>query len=180
MTNTEEQKTETDNLTNETEATTTEDVVETPTEEVAETELSAEEKLQAEAAELKDKYLRLYADFENFRRRSAAEKIELRKNASEDVLKDLLVIMDDFERIPETEVSEGITLVFNKFKNTLTSKGLKPMDAQNQTFDVDLHECITQFPAPTDEQKGKVIDVLEKGYYLNDKVIRFAKVVVGS
>jgi molecular chaperone GrpE len=146
------------------------------------------QKLQAELAELKDKYLRLYSDFENFRRRTAKEKIDLIKSASEDVVKALLPVLDDVERAQATFASaedgkvqkEGIELIFNKFQQTLTARGLKPMDAKGAAFDADLHESVAQFPAPSDEQKGKVIDVVEKGYTLNDKVIRFAKVVVGS
>ncbi len=144
--------------------------------------------LKAELAELKDKYLRLYSDFDNFRRRTAKEKVELIKSASEDVVKALLPVLDDVERAQATFASAedgkvemaGIELIFNKFQQTLTTRGLKPMDAAGQVFDADLHESVAQFPAPAPEQKGKVIDVLEKGYTLNDKVIRFAKVVVGA
>lgn len=151
-------------------------------------EQSETDKLKAEVAELKDKYLRLYSEFDNFRRRTAKEKVELIKSASEDVIAALLPVLDDVERAQATFASaedgrvekEGIELIFNKFQQTLTAKGLKPMDAQGAAFDADLHESIAQFPAPSDEQKGKVIDVVEKGYTLNDKVIRFAKVVVGS
>ena len=145
-------------------------------------------KLQAELAELKDKYLRLYSDFDNFRKRTAKEKLDLISTASEGVLQTLLPIMDDVERAEgifdsaENNLVEkdGIVLIFNKFKNTLTARGLKPMEAKGVSFDADLHESIAQFPAPSEDLKGKVIDVVEKGYYLNDKVIRFAKVVVGS
>jgi molecular chaperone GrpE len=137
-----------------------------------------------ELAELKDKYLRLYSDFENFRKRTAKEKIELIQTASSDLITDLLPVIDDYERAlansPEGEITEGIQLIFNKIKTTLQTKGLKEMEAKGQVFDADLHDCITQFPAPTEEEKGKVIEVVEKGYTLHEKVIRFAKVVVGN
>ena len=156
--------------------------IETLTEEVH--ELSEAEKLQAELYELKDKYLRLYSDFDNFRKRTAKEKLEMIHSASERVIVDIIPVIDDIERATanaqEGEISEGIQLIFNKLYNTLTTKGLKPMDAKGTVFNADLHEAITQFPAPTEEDKGKVFDVVEKGYYLNDKVIRFAKVVVAN
>lgn len=141
-----------------------------------------------ELAELKDKYLRLYADFENFRRRTAKEKLELIGNANEGLLKALIPVVDDFERAMQSmektddiaAVKEGVTLIYNKLFKTLEGKGLKPMVSKGESFNADLHESITQFPAPTDDQKGKVIEEVEKGYYLNDKVIRFAKVIVGS
>ena len=144
-------------------------------------------KLETEIAEAKDKYLRLYAEFENFRRRTAKEKIEIIQNASEGLIKELLPVIDDFERanksfetVTEIEpLKEGIALIFSKLQKTLQSKGVKPMEVKDQDFDVELHECITQFAAGEDK-KGKVIDEVEKGYYLNDKVIRYAKVVVGS
>ena len=143
--------------------------------------------IEDKLAEAKDKYLRLYADFENFRRRTAKEKIEMLQNASESLIKDLIPVIDDFERanksfetVTEIEpLKEGIALIFNKLKKTLASKGLKTMSVKDQVFDADLHECITQFAAG-DDKKGKVIDEIEKGYLLNDKVIRYAKVVVGS
>jgi len=138
-------------------------------------------------AEAKDKYLRLYADFENFRRRTSKEKIEMIQNASEALLKELIPIVDDFERannsfetITEVEpMKEGIALIFNKFQKTLAGKGVKVIESKGKDFDVELHECITQFAAG-EENKGKVIEEIEKGYSLNDKVIRYAKVVVGS
>lgn len=147
-------------------------------------ELTAEEKYN----ELNDKFLRLYAEFDNYRRRTNKEKIDLIASAAEGVLKDLLPVMDDFERaIANNEnsedlqsVKEGFHLIFNKFKNTLDSKGLKQMTAKGETFDSELHEAIANVPAPSEELKGKVIDDVEKGYYLNDKVIRYAKVVVGQ
>ncbi|WP_221390774.1 nucleotide exchange factor GrpE [Dyadobacter sp. NIV53] len=146
------------------------------------------ETAKQEVAELKDKYLRLYADFENFRRRTSKEKLELLSSASADVIKLILPIVDDFERAKvsfdssvDTEaLKEGVDLIYTKLYKTLESKGLKPMESKGETFDVELHESIAQFPAPSDDLKGKVIDEIEKGYYLNDKVIRYAKVIVGA
>lgn len=154
-------------------------------------EISENESGKDWAAELKaveDKYLRLYAEFDNYKRRTNAERIELFKTAGQEILVSLLPVLDDFERAlramqTATEVGavkEGINLVNNKFNSILQSKGLKPMDAKGQAFNSDLHEAITNIPAPTDDLKGKVVDEVEKGYYLNDKVIRFAKVVVGE
>jgi len=147
-------------------------------------EASQLENLSIELAELKDKYLRLYSDFDNFRKRTAKEKLDMIQSASEGVIKDVLPVVDDIERAvanaQEGEISEGVTLIFTKLNNILTQKGLKAMDAKGEIFNPDLHEAITQFPSPTEEDKGKVFDVIEKGYYLNDKVIRFAKVVVAN
>ena len=145
-------------------------------------------KIGSELAELKDKYLRLYADFENFRRRTAKEKLDLIGTANEGVLKALIPVVDDFERAMQsiettddvTAVKEGVSLIYNKLFKTLEGKGLKPMVSKGEPFNADLHESVTQFPAPSEDLKGKVIDEIEKGYYLNDKVIRFAKVIVGS
>jgi len=141
-----------------------------------------------EIAELKDKYLRLYADFENFRRRTSKEKLELLSTASSDMVKLILPVVDDFERAKvsfdsstDTEaLKEGVDLIYTKLYKTLESKGLKPMQSKGETFDVEIHESIAQFPAPSEDMKGKVIDEIEKGYYLNDKVIRYAKVIVGA
>ncbi|MDF3078561.1 MAG: nucleotide exchange factor GrpE [Sphingobacteriaceae bacterium] len=146
------------------------------------------EKYKAEAKEANDKYLRLYAEFDNFRRRTSKERIDLLQTAGKDVIVSMLPVIDDFERALKSmetatdvdAVKEGINLVNNKLKNILQQQGLKSMDAKGQVFDADIHEAITNIPAPTDELKGKVIDEVEKGYYLNDKVIRFAKVVVGA
>ena len=154
----------------------------------AETEAAPADKTAGELAELKDKYLRLYADFENYRRRTAKEKLDLISNANEGVLKALIPVVDDFERamqsIQTTEdvdaVKEGVELIYTKLFKTLEGKGLKSMVSKGEPFDADLHESVTQFPAPSDDLKGKVIEEIEKGYYLNDKVIRFAKVIVGS
>jgi len=145
------------------------------------------EKLTAELAESKDKYLRLYSEFDNFRKRTAKEKIDTVLNATEGLVKDLLPVLDDFQRAKEamdkTEdvkaLKEGVDLIYHKFSKVLEGKGLKAMEAKDQPFDVELHECVTQFPAD-ESKKGMVIDELEKGYFLNDKVIRYAKVVVGN
>jgi len=138
--------------------------------------------------ELNDKYIRIHAEFDNYRKRSNKEKLDLISTAGESVIKDLLPIIDDFERAIDNNtkvedielVREGFDLIFNKFRGVLESKGLKPMDSQGDVFDVDIHEAISNIPAPKKKLKGKVIEALEKGYYLNDKVIRFAKVVVGQ
>jgi molecular chaperone GrpE len=144
-------------------------------------------KLQDELAEAKDKYLRLYSEFENFRRRTAKEKLELIQSANENLLKNLLPIMDDFERAEKafrelnTKEAEGFLLIYNKYKKTLEQSGAKVLELKaGDAFNADTQEAITQIPAPTDELKGKIVDVVEKGYLLGEKVIRFAKVVVGS
>ena len=146
------------------------------------------EELQAKFNELNDKYLRLYSDFENFRKRTTKERIDLIKNGGEDIFKLMLPIIDDFERARtnmETakdvpSVKEGVELIYHKLVKELGNKGLKPMESKGEVFDSEIHEAITQIPAPSDDLKGKVVDEVEKGYFLNDKVIRFAKVVVGS
>ena len=144
----------------------------------------ASKKLKDELAEAKDKYLRLYAEFENFRRRTAKEKLELISTANEQVIKSLLPVTDDFDRAEKAlkdaapKESEGIVLVLNKFRKILEQNGLKIMDTSSGNFDPDLHEAITQIPSP--DKSGKIIDVVEKGYLLNEKVIRHAKVVVGA
>lgn len=151
-------------------------------------ELSAEEKLQQENSALNDKYLRLFAEFDNYKRRTQKERIELLQTAGKDVIVSLLPVLDDFDRANKAienatdinPIREGITLVHNKLKSVLNQKGLKEMESINTVFDTDNHEAITKIPAPNEEMKGKVMDELEKGYTLNDKVIRFAKVVVGS
>lgn len=149
---------------------------------------SEEEKARAEAAEWKDKYLRIYAEFDNFRSRSSREKVALISTATEELMKDLLPVMDDFERslkAMETaadveSLREGVQLVFHKFSGILRQKGLKPMESIGKEFDADFHEAVTQIPAPEPAQKGLVLDEIEKGYSLNDKTIRFAKVIIGS
>ncbi len=152
-------------------------------------ELSAEEKLEIELAEAKDKYLRLYSEFENFRRRNAKERIDLIKTASSDLMVELLPTIDDFERAKKANenqediesVKEGFGLISTKLFKTLESKGLKVMETEKGTpFDADLHEAVTQFPVEDEELKGKIIDTVEKGYYLGERVIRFAKVVIGA
>jgi molecular chaperone GrpE len=144
--------------------------------------------LQQQIEELKDKYLRLVADFDNFRKRTARERLDLIQTASKDVITSLLPVLDDSERaekqIKNTQdveaVKEGIALVFTKLRSALQSKGLKPMVSVGQDFNPEFHEAITEVPAPQPELKGTVLDEVEKGYYLNDKIIRFAKVVVGK
>jgi len=149
---------------------------------------SPEELLKQEVAVANDKYIRLYSEFDNYRRRTAKEKIDLINNGASEFYKMLLPVMDDFDRSLKSmnEASDvealkiGVDLIYTKFKTSLTSKGLKEMESIGQVFDAELHEAITQIPSPSDELKGKIIDELEKGYYLNDKVIRYAKVVVGN
>ncbi len=144
--------------------------------------------LKAKAEEINDKYLRLYSEFDNFRKRTAKEKIELMQSAGEDVFKSILPVLDDFERAIKSNsettdvkaVSDGVNLIFNKFKSTLSQKGLAEMSAVGTTFDADIHEAITNIPAPSEDLKGKVVEELEKGYTLNGKIIRFAKVVIGN
>lgn len=161
---------------------------ETVSEKEQEVEKSPLEELQESYNQINDKYLRLYSDFENFRKRTSKERIDLIMNGGADIFKLLLPVIDDFERARtnmETaedvpSVKEGIELIYHKLIKELESKGLKPMEAKGQVFDSELHEAITQIPAPSDDMKGKVVDEVEKGYYLNDKVIRYAKVVVGS
>jgi molecular chaperone GrpE len=151
-------------------------------------EISAEEKLQQENAALNDKYLRLFAEFDNYKRRTQKERVELLQTAGKDVVVSLLPVLDDFERaLKATEnatevgaIREGIMLVQTKLKNILSQKGLKELESIHTDFNTDIHEAITKIPAPSDDLKGKVVDELEKGYTLNDKVIRFAKVVVGA
>lgn len=144
-------------------------------------------KLQQELDEQKDKYIRLYSEFDNFRRRTAKEKLELIQTANEQLLQKLLPVADDFDRAEKSfkdkndKELEGFFLISNKFRKTLEQSGVKVMEINAQTeFNPDLHEAITQVPVPDAAQKGKIVDVVEKGYLLNDKVIRFAKVVVGS
>lgn len=138
-----------------------------------------------ELAEMKDKYLRLYSEFDNFRRRTAKEKLDVIQTANADLLVELLPTIDDFERAmkasEDDSKNEGLLLIYNKFKKTLENVGLREIEASEGTeFDVELHEAISQVPAPNKKLKGKILDVVERGYYLKEKVIRFAKVVVGS
>jgi len=151
-------------------------------------ELNAEEKLQSELAEQKDKFVRLYSEFENFRRRTAKEKLDLIATAGEKIIKSLLPVLDDFERAQASlddatdakAIAEGVNLIKDKFQKVLEAEGLKPVEAKGKVFDADLHEGITQIPAPTDDMKGKVVDEIEKGYFLGEKIIRYSKVVIGS
>lgn len=180
--------------------------VENPENEEQREELNEQEQAEQETAEentendplaakeeevkaLNDKYLRLYSEFDNFRRRTQKEKIELYKTAGEDIFKSLIPIMDDFERakksMEETQdyqsLKEGVDLIFNKFLNVFKSNGLEPMESPvGKDFDSELHEAVTQIPAPEEKLKGKVVDEIEKGYILKEKVIRYAKVVVGQ
>ncbi len=151
-------------------------------------EETATEKLETALQEQKDKYLRLMAEFDNFRRRTAKERLELIQTAGKDVVLTLLDVLDDCDRAEKqlqasedlVAQKEGILLVFNKLRSALQAKGVKPMESIRQDFDVEKHEAITEIPAPSEELKGKVIDEVVKGYYMNDKIIRFAKVVVGK
>ena len=144
-------------------------------------------KISSELEEQKDKYLRLAAEFENYKRRTSKERIELIQTAGKEIITSLLSVLDDIDRAERqmdvsddiNQVKEGNKLVFTKLKNSLVQKGLKPMESLHTTFDVEKHEAITEVPAG-DKLKGKVVDEVEKGYYLNDKLIRFAKVVVGK
>ena len=150
--------------------------------------LSETEQLQAQLAEQKDKYIRLLAEFENYKKRTAKERWELIQTASKDIIVSLLDVLDDCDRAEKQmqsdtdikHVIEGATLVFNKFKSILESKGVKVLESINTDFDVERHEAIAEIPAPNPEQSGKVLDEVQKGYWLNDKLIRHARVVVGK
>ena len=147
-------------------------------------ELTSEELIQQE----KDKYLRLFAEFENYKKRTSRERIELFKTASQELMTSLLPIMDDFDRglseikkVKDKELLKGMQLINDKFKNTLTQKGLTEIEVkEGDDFDAEIHEAITQIPAPSDKLKGKVIDAVEKGYKLGEKIIRYPKVVIGQ
>jgi len=146
------------------------------------------EEKEIELAELKDKYLRIFAEFDNFKKRTIKEKMDFMRNASQDVLNDLLPVLDDFDRAKQSSddeksdevFPEGVTLVYNKLNSVVKSKGLKEMESNGEIFDSELHEAITKIPAPTNDLKGKIVDTIQKGYYLHDKIIRHAKVVVGE
>lgn len=150
-----------------------------------ETEL---EKAKRELQEEKDKFLRLFAEFENFKKRTSRERVELFKTAGEEIMVSLLPVLDDFDRAlkeidraEDDTLFEGVILIHNKLKETLKSKGLQLIEIEPGTaFDADLHEAVTQIPAPSDDMKGKIIDVIEKGYTLGDKIIRYPKVVIGQ
>ena len=145
-------------------------------------------KLKNELADLKDKHVRLQAEFDNYRKRTLKEKMELIKSGGESVLANVLPVIDDLERaltafdeIEEGDpLKQGINLIYNKFQEFIKQNGMKEIEAKEQDFDVDLHEAVTKIPAPAEELKGKVVDVIQKGYLLNDKVIRFSKVVIGE
>ena len=152
-------------------------------------EVSVEEKLQNELQQEKEKFLRLFAEFENYKKRTSRERLELFSTASEDVMKTLLPILDDFERalthIEEDkeaeELRKGVLLIYQKLVKTLKQKGLAVIEVEKgSSFNADIHEAITQIPAPSDDLKGKIIDVVEKGYKLGEKIIRFPKVVIGK
>ncbi len=146
------------------------------------------EELGQKLQEMNDKYVRLSAEFDNYRKRTLKEKMELTKSASEKVLINILPVKDNFERALKSiddakdieALKEGVHLIYNNFNEFITQNGVKEIEAINKDFDTDIHEAITKIPAPTKDLKGKVVDCVEKGYYLNDKVIRFAKVVVGE
>ena len=145
------------------------------------------EEAKGKFAELNDKHMRLQAEFDNFRKRTAKEKLDLTATASENVIKDILSVLDDFERALQNMEKngneadlQGVTLIYNKLKDTLKKKGLEEIEAAGADFNTDEHEALTMIPAPAEDQKGKVLDVIQKGYKLNGKVIRFARVVVGN
>ncbi|WP_346881416.1 nucleotide exchange factor GrpE [uncultured Algibacter sp.] len=172
-----------------TQQTETVDVEEQTVEEQVVDEQTPEEQLETELKQEKDKFLRLFAEFENYKRRTAKERIELFSTASEGVMKTLLPVLDDFERAlshieddkEAEELRKGVLLIYQKLVNTLEQKGLKAVEVEKgEAFNADNHEAITQIPAPTEDLKGKIIDVVEKGYMLGEKVIRFPKVVIGQ
>ena len=146
------------------------------------------EELTIQIQELKDKYLRLFAEFDNYKKRTLKDKLDLLKNAAQDTIASILPVLDDFDRAKKTaddenndEVfSEGVNMVYNRLYNILNQRGLKPMESNQKLFDPELHDAITEIPAPSEEMKGKIIDTIEKGYFLNEKIIRHAKVVVGK
>jgi len=143
---------------------------------------------ESELLEMKDKHIRLQAEFDNYRKRTLKERMELLKTASESLLISILPVIDDFDRAVQTldmveedsHLKDGVMLIYSKFQDFLKQNGVKEIEAKDQPFDTDLHEAITKFPAPSEEMKGKIIDVVQKGYYLNDKVIRHSKVVIGE
>jgi len=146
------------------------------------------EKLNAANAELNDRYLRICAEYDNYRKRTLKEKMDLTKSAGESLLLNLLPVIDDFERglqhmeqaEDQSAIKEGIDIIYNKLKDFLKQNGVVEIESKDKEFDTDLHEAIAKIPAPSEDKKGKVIDVIQKGYYLNEKVIRHAKVVVGE
>ena len=179
--------------TSDTQDTATEEQVQETVAEETQTEETVEETIieptpEEKYAELNDKFLRLYSEFDNYRKRTNKEKLELISTASSGVIKDLVSVLDDFERaitnnetVEDTAaLKEGFNLIHNKLKGILETKGLKPMISKGEVFDSELHEAIANIPAPTEDLKGKIVDDVEKGYYIHDKVIRYAKVVVGQ
>ena len=179
--------------TSDTQDTATEEQVQETVAEETQTEETVEETVieptpEEKYAELNDKFLRLYSEFDNYRKRTNKEKLELISTASSGVIKDLVSVLDDFERaitnnetVEDTAaLKEGFNLIHNKLKGILETKGLKPMISKGEVFDSELHEAIANIPAPSDDLKGKIVDDVEKGYYIHDKVIRYAKVVVGQ
>jgi len=146
------------------------------------------EEAQIQLAESKDKHLRLFAEFENYKKRSTKEKLELMSTAAQSTLNKIIPVLDDFDRYKKNaedeatteQLSDGVLMVYEKLYRTLEGLGLHPMETTGEVFDPEIHEAITKIPAPTDDMKGKVIDTVEKGYKLNEKIIRFAKVVVGE
>ncbi len=158
----------------------------------AKTEIKSEgnelERLTKELAEMKDKYLRIFAEFDNYRKRTIKEKQDIIKLASRDVLNAVLPAVDDFDRAikvaseneNEADIPEGVILIYNKLFKALEQQGIKEMETNGHDFDPEMHEALTKVPAPNEDMKGKIIDTIEKGYYLNDKIIRYPKVVVGE
>ena len=151
---------------------------EAPQAEPEPTEADKVQEMGEKLAELNDKYLRLYSEYENYRKRTAVEKADLLLNGSREMMKAILPVIDDFERALAATQDEGVLLIYNKMMKILEQKGLKTMEVKGEKFDENLHEAITRIPAADEAQKGMVVDVVEKGYYLNDKVLRYAKVVV--
>lgn len=164
------------------------DAIEEVEEGKAEEGLSENDQLKADLEKEKDKFLRLFAEFENFKRRTSKERIELFKTANQEVMSAMLPVLDDFDRAmieikkaKDKNLLKGVELIYNKFSETLVNKGLEAMNVQaGDVFDADMHEAITQIPAPSDKLKGKIVDVVERGYKLGDKIIRYPKVVTGK
>lgn len=146
------------------------------------------EKAEFDLIELKDRHIRLQAEFDNYRKRTLKERMELLRTANESLLISILPVIDDFDRAMQTidtvdeesHLKDGVKLIYNKFQEFLKQNGVKEIEAKEQEFNTDLHEAITKIPAPTEELKGKIVDVVQKGYYLNDKIIRFSKVIIGE
>ena len=180
-------------ITNDKEIVTEETITnETSTEELQDKDVKTNEdeitELKHQIGEYKDKYLRLFAEFDNYKKRTSREVLDIRLTASKEMMVAMLPVLDDFERAKQASdkgaenerFSEGVNLIYHKFQNILESKGLKPMATNAEPFNAEIHEAITEIPSPTEDLKGKIIDTVEKGYTLNDKIIRFPKVVVGK